>query len=143
MLVNYSGTWLENIFAMPIDYSQYHPKWHTISRFIRFYRARNCCEFCGVGNYRTGYWVDDRFVTVEEWDEKLSKDGVDLYHGIPTDKPLTKIILTVAHLDHDINNNSFFNLKALCQRCHLNHDRKDNLRRRKMNRFPNQLKLEL
>lgn len=128
---------------MPIDYSKYHPKWHTISRFIRFYRARNRCEFCRVENYRTGYWVGERFVTVEEWHHQLQADGTNLYEGIPMNKPLTKIILTVAHLDHDIENNSFFNLAALCQRCHLNHDRKDNLRRRKENRFPNQLKLEL
>jgi len=34
-----------------------------------------------------------------------------------------KIILTIAHLDHDINNNDYLNLKALCQKCHLNYDK--------------------
>lgn len=28
------------------------------------------------------------------------------------------IILTIAHLDQDVQNNDFGNLRALCQRCH-------------------------
>ena len=34
-----------------------------------------------------------------------------------------RIILTTAHLDHDRSNNNDANLRALCQFCHLNHDR--------------------
>lgn len=34
-----------------------------------------------------------------------------------------KIVLTIAHLDHDITNNDASNLKALCQKCHLNYDK--------------------
>ena len=34
-----------------------------------------------------------------------------------------RIVLTVAHLDHDPQNNTDANLAALCQRCHLGHDR--------------------
>jgi 5-methylcytosine-specific restriction endonuclease McrA len=33
------------------------------------------------------------------------------------------VVLTVAHLDHDIQNNDPANLAALCQRCHLQLDR--------------------
>ena len=33
-----------------------------------------------------------------------------------------KIVLTVAHLDHDPRNNADDNLAALCQRCHNRHD---------------------
>jgi len=40
-------------------------------------------------------------------------------------------VLTVAHLDHDISNNELSNLRALCQRCHLDYDREDNTRRRR------------
>lgn len=39
------------------------------------------------------------------------------------DAGMVKIILTVAHLDRDRTNNHPGNLAALCQRCHLNHDR--------------------
>ena len=77
---------------MPIDYKRYCKDWKKRSYFIRFIRARNKCEKCGAVNYES--------------------------------HPVTgsKVILTVAHLDHDITNNSFFNLRALCQRCHLQYD---------------------
>jgi len=31
--------------------------------------------------------------------------------------------LGVTHLDHNILNNEFSNLKALCQKCHLDYDK--------------------
>jgi len=34
----------------------------------------------------------------------------------------SKVVLTVAHLDHDTSNNAVRNLRALCQRCHLRYD---------------------
>lgn len=37
-------------------------------------------------------------------------------------KKLIKIVLTIAHLDHDPTNNNRKNLKALCQRCHNRYD---------------------
>jgi len=33
-----------------------------------------------------------------------------------------KVVLTVAHLDHNEANCDPANLRALCQRCHLRHD---------------------
>ncbi len=35
----------------------------------------------------------------------------------------TNVVLTVAHLNQDPTDNRDENLKALCQRCHLAHDR--------------------
>ena len=54
-----------------------------------------------------------------------------------------KIVLTIAHLDHDEENwnISYDRLAALCQRCHLRYDAKEKARRRKSDK--NQLKLEL
>ena len=107
---------------MPIDYKEYHPKWHLISHLIRKVRAKNKCEWCGVlnGSYRFRPTSPDDFKKV-------------------------KIVLTVAHLDHDKNNNRFSNLAALCQRCHLNYDRKRHVENRKYGRKwrKNQLKLTL
>lgn len=40
----------------------------------------------------------------------------------PSPMKFIKVILTIAHLDHDINNNEYDNLKALCQLHHLRHD---------------------
>jgi 5-methylcytosine-specific restriction endonuclease McrA len=34
-------------------------------------------------------------------------------------KKITKVVLTIAHLDNQTSNNDPGNLKALCQRCHL------------------------
>ena len=42
----------------------------------------------------------------------------------------TRIVLAAAHLDHDPTNNRLRNLKALCQRCHMLHDREEHRRRR-------------
>ena len=55
-------------------------------------RANEKCEFCGAENYKP--------------------------------HPITgsRVILTVAHLDHDPSNCSDDNLRALCQKCHLSYD---------------------
>jgi heterodisulfide reductase subunit B len=50
------------------------------------------------------------------------------FHGI------TKVILTTAHMDHDKTNNRFWNLKHLCQKCHLHHDRNQHDMNRKYGR---------
>ncbi|MFN3803236.1 HNH endonuclease [Belliella pelovolcani] len=89
---------------MPIDYSKYHPKWRLISKLIRFRRDDNKCEWCGAENYQ------------------------------PHPDTGSKVILTVAHIDRDRNNNRFSNLAALCQRYHLNHDRSQQIRNRRYGR---------
>jgi hypothetical protein len=129
---------------VPIDYKEYHPKWSLISRLIRFFRAGNKCEQCGIMNgsivkrMRNGFW---RRPCATEWDMihsriKYSHTSMSeslKYHGF------TKIILTVAHLDHDKTNNRFWNLKALCQKCHLGHDIKHHVFNRKYGRKTKQL----
>lgn|GEM_PF-7130269 len=59
---------------------------------------------------------------------------------------LTKIVLSVAHLDRDSKNNNRNNLAALCQKCHLNHDILQHVRNRLYGRHhakEHQLKLQL
>lgn len=46
----------------------------------------------------------------------------------------TKVVLAVAHVDHDEANNAPANLLALCQRCHLKLDAADNAARRRERR---------
>jgi 5-methylcytosine-specific restriction endonuclease McrA len=89
---------------MPIDYSKYHPDWKKISEYIRFTRAKNKCEWCGAENYK------------------------------PHPVTKSKVILTVAHIDQNKNNNKYSNLAALCQRCHLNHDREHHIKMRAINK---------
>lgn len=57
-------------------------------------RANNKCEWCGAVN------------------------------GLPHPQTGSRVVLTVAHINHDINDSSDSNLAALCQRCHLRHDAK-------------------
>jgi 5-methylcytosine-specific restriction endonuclease McrA len=45
------------------------------------------------------------------------------------------VILTIAHLDQDRTNNADSNLAALCQRCHINHDKWFQVRHRRQNRI--------
>ena len=109
---------------MPIDYSKYSKDWKLRSRFIRFYRADNMCEQCGAINHSY----------VNKYSRELC---------LPDEEDAVRIVLTVAHLDHDINNNSFFNIKALCQKCHLRYDSKHHAETRRKKRFKNQLELGL
>lgn len=55
-------------------------------------RAGHVCEFCGVANY-----------------------APDPVSG-------RRVVLTIAHLDHDLSRNDDANLRALCQRCHNRYD---------------------
>jgi 5-methylcytosine-specific restriction endonuclease McrA len=43
-------------------------------------------------------------------------------HGKPHPVTGSNVVLTVAHLDHNTANNDPANLRALCQRCHLDWD---------------------
>ena len=86
---------------MPIDKTKYPPDWEAISSRIRFSRAQNRCEQCGAENYK------------------------------PNPQTGKEVVLTVAHLNRDTTDNRDENLKALCQFCHLTHDRADNARRKR------------
>jgi 5-methylcytosine-specific restriction endonuclease McrA len=82
---------------MPIDYKKYPSNWKTEIRPSILERDNYCCAFCGIANYGS------------RWS--------------PNGKKMTLIVLTIAHLDHDITNNCPSNLKALCQKCHLSYDK--------------------
>jgi 5-methylcytosine-specific restriction endonuclease McrA len=90
---------------MPIlaeNRNRYPKDWKLRSRFVRFYRARNRCEWCGCENYQ------------------------------PHPVTGSKVVLTVAHVHDDRPEASgLMNLAALCQRCHNRHDMKDRAKRRR------------
>lgn len=75
----------------PENKALYPADWKQISERIRFERAGNRCESCGIENY-----------TINE-------------RG-------SKVVLTVAHLNHDPADCRDENLKAMCQKCHLSYD---------------------
>ncbi len=125
---------------MPIDYSEYPPNWKTEIRPAVLERAGYCCEFCGVKNHslihRFGKGVNDW----EYWPEGTGSDAWSI-----DGRKVTKVILTIAHLDHDkLNHNiDLERLKALCQKCHLGYDLKHHANNRKYGRdhLKNNLKL--
>ena len=43
---------------------------------------------------------------------------------------MTRVVLAAAHLDSDPTNNRLKNLRALCQHCHMLHDRSHHLAHR-------------
>ena len=115
---------------------KYPDNWQFISSYIRFERAKNRCEICNLHNgviikrRRNGYYNILTFEQLTEIQDFIKRFNIDEKKSLKK-LGLTKIILTVAHLDHDEKNNDYTNLMALCQRCHLNHDRKDNFFRYK------------
>lgn len=102
---------------MPCDYKKYHPEWKTRIRPDILERDNHCCNFCGVKNHsiihRFGKGIDDW----EYWPEGMESEAWSL-DGLKS----TKVILTIAHIDHDKTNNDYDNLAALCQKCHLGID---------------------
>ena len=105
---------------MPIRWKDYHPQWAWIRYYIRTYRAKDHCEGCGIKNYSMYPTTIRRQTTIDLFTGMISPANVG-----------KRVILTIAHLDNNTKNNEFRNLKCLCQKCHLNMDRKVNNEKRK------------
>ena len=103
---------------MPIDKEQrkkYPINWVLIAAKIKWERAQNHCEVCGVEG-----------------------GSINIKSG-------KKIILGVAHLNHIESDNRELNLMCMCGSCHLKYDKVDNWKRRKRNKYksnPNQLTIQ-
>ena len=80
----------------PENKARYPKNWKTEIRPSILERANNRCEFCGRQNHT---WF---------FNEKTKKT--------------VRVVLTVAHLDHQPENCDPSNLRALCQRCHNQYD---------------------
>jgi len=121
---------------MPIDYKKYPTNWKTEIRPRILERANNCCETCNVPNYSIIYRPDG-----EKWE--LAPEGHQADAMVLDGVKFIKIILTIAHLDHDETNFDVKDdrLKAMCQRCHLRYDAPEKARRRAAKKNVNQVKL--
>ena len=91
---------------MARDVRRGYPRdWPVRSWFVRVVRARNRCEWCGARNHQ------------------------------PHPDTGSHVVLTTAHVyDRAPGAAALLNLAALCQRCHLNHDRAHHLHSRRTNR---------
>lgn len=118
---------------MPIrleNKARYPADWAAISLRIRE-RAGQRCEECGVANYALGGRHEDgRFLPALPLGEKLLRvewpqPGMWAWcdnGGAPEYRRIVRIVLTVAHLDHQPENCGEENLRAWCQRCHNRYD---------------------
>jgi hypothetical protein len=84
----------------PDQRARYPADWPAISRAIRYDRAGGRCEFTDAA---TGLRC-----TAE--------------NGRPHPITGSRVVLTVAHLNHTPEDNRDSNLRAGCQRCHLKYD---------------------
>jgi 5-methylcytosine-specific restriction endonuclease McrA len=100
---------------MAIDKSRYSKNWGKIRKAI-LARAGNCCEECGIAN---GAPIP-RATSTQGSMFPPSPPATDLF-GDPIQR-VSRVVLTIAHLDHTPENCEPENLKALCQRHHLAYD---------------------
>ena len=121
---------------MPIrpEFRALYPKnWRELSQRVRFERAGGRCQGCArphlakVRCLPDGRWFDEAART---WRDRRGRparwpDLIDAAQG-----RLTRVVLAAAHLDNDPTNNRLANLKGLCQRCHMLHDRPFHLAQR-------------
>lgn len=115
----------------PENRDRYPKDWAAISARIRFERAGNRCEECGVPNHELGGRTPDgqwhrarptgESALGLQWPEPGSEWWCDGVHGVVRLR-IVRIVLTVAHLDHVPENCADDNLRAWCQRCHNRYD---------------------
>lgn len=110
---------------MPIDYSKYPPNWKSEIRPRILERAGNKCECCGLKNKAIVFSFIEN--GIREWKEEMNQFDFDLF-----EPKKVKVVLTVAHLDHDETNHDVKDdrLKAMCQLCHLRYDSEEKKKRR-------------
>lgn len=102
----------------PENRARYPANWRQISLRIRERAGGRCeCEGeCGRGHFTAAALAN------------MARDGIPAgdrcaaRHG--ENHPVTgsRVVLTVAHLDHEPEHCDDENLKAMCQRCHLAYD---------------------
>jgi hypothetical protein len=118
---------------MPIrpELRSFYPKhWPDLSRKVRFERAGGRCQTCRRPHGATlrclpdGRWFDPEHAT---WRNGRGRPAAWPNLLEATLLRTTRVMLAAAHLDHDPANNRLRNLRSLCQRCHMLHDRRHHL----------------
>ena len=100
---------------------RYPRNWDEISLRARS-RAGNRCEFCGRKN---GDWIERKDQTAPAKPGQATDEQGIIYY---------KVVLTVAHMNHQPQDCRPENLKALCQPCHNQYDAPNRARVRAENR---------
>jgi hypothetical protein len=93
----------------PENRDRYPDDWQEISRRIRVDRAGHRCECTGECGRLPGHLGDD--------------GRCRNINRRPAYSTGSRVVLTVAHLNHTPEDCRDENLKAMCQGCHLHYDR--------------------
>lgn len=113
---------------MPIDYKRYPPNWKSEIRPRILARANNACEVegCGLKHGQLVYQGKNKRI---EWYQTFEE--AKEAHGILAFEKPVKVVITIAHLDHDETNHDVKDdrLMAMCQLHHLRYDAKEKYRR--------------
>ena len=118
--------------------ANYPPDWKAISRRIRARDGNECACVgqCGDPHETARCEAPNGVLILRHrerpalWRRRPETCSGEGPAGFAT--RAVRVVLTVAHLDHDTQNNDDSNLLSLCQRCHLRLDREqhaDNTRR--------------
>lgn len=119
----------------PENAKRYPSDWPQVRMQI-LQRARWRCEWCGVVDRAWG-WRDHtgKFHQVRKgpirdtWprDERFTRKPPFELQTVDGPIKIIEIVLTIAHLDHMPENCAPENLKAGCQKCHLDYDKEHHL----------------
>jgi hypothetical protein len=139
----------------PENKSRYPKDWNAITAEVRK-RAGDCCEWeengirCNIPNGKWGirdltgkWWASEQFMNGEV------PEGTEFERDSRKIRKAYKIVLTVAHLDHNPENNgepgNRPNLRAWCQYHHLRYDHQHHMEnaRRTRNARKGQLAMPL
>ena len=130
---------------MPIDYKRYPTNWKTEIVPAVIERAKGKCERCQLVNHSTAFAIklnvkgdDNKYKIRSLWFrnelDAIRESGCpieDQEEYVERFVKKVKVVLTVAHLDHDETNHdvSIERLRAWCQLCHLRYDAAEKYRR--------------
>lgn len=125
---------------MPINYKLYDKTWKTKIRPDILEREGYCCKVCKAKNGSAVFrGVADGIEIYQDIDANIYRTDngefitcnayaiIDPSTGNPNQKAV-RVVLTIAHLDHDTTNNEYTNLAALCQLHHLRHDKEHHMK---------------
>lgn len=109
----------------PENRGRYPADWKAIVAKVRE-RSGDRCEGspafpdCRVPNGAVGYRQEGRWVQLGT---SIDEAGLACDAAVDDGYKVTRIVLTTAHLNHQPEDCRMENLRHLCQRCHLHHDR--------------------
>ena len=113
---------------MPIrrEFRPLYPlNWSELSRWVRFERAGGRCQDCGRPHLVHVRCLPDGARSTRPHGRGATGAAVPLLARPDRRRayPPDRVVLAAAHLDSNPAHNRLANLRGLCQRCHMLHDR--------------------